>query len=475
MGSPDGEGQGIWRSLKGLRERLTRLQSRGLGAGMGSESGSAAAEGSRAKTSLGLNPQQDASIHTNSTTCHHGNTACTTCSTSNTTHTTNLMAEPSHMTLRDTHGHPTESWSTSPTAWAYNKSQTSSKNIVPPSLAKKMSMKAAILGAMIMAPMQSLLTQMAGTVDFMEVACSATSALSTEMEANGYSIQRVNYLEGFDLDKKAGTGKLTTSMKQLKPKMTWVSLPCTRLSSLTHLTPRTPEEQANFEKRQQRDLKRADEVSQAICQTLDDENDFAWEWPTGAAKGWRSRAIKRLEDKMRAIGRPLFWCRLHGCAYGLTFKGIPVKKGWTVMTSNRGLWLALQKKCPGHPEHLECRGHVAQASSYYPTAMVKAAVKAIIGAWTAYEDKANVSLSKDVQVHLLGVDEDESQQSWEGQARQDEPSIMALTRQRYPEERPTGKRLEQIKQTMLRIHRASGHPSMANLQQPATPLLGQWP
>ena len=168
---------------------------------------------------------------------------------------------------------------------------------------------------------------------------------------------------------------------------------------------------------------------------------------------------------MRAIGRPLFWCRLHGCAYGLTFKGIPVKKGWTVMTSNRGLWLALQKKCPGHPEHLECRGHVAQASSYYPAAMVKAAVKAIIGTWTAYEDKANISLSKDVQIHLLGVDEDESQQSWEGQARQDEPSIMALTRQRYPEERPTGKRLEQIKQTMLRIHRASGHPSMANLQQ----------
>ncbi|CAK9033189.1 unnamed protein product [Durusdinium trenchii] len=177
-----------------------------------------------------------------------------------------------------------------------------------------MSIKAAILGAMIMAPMQSLFTQMAGTVDFMEVACSATSALSTEMEANGYSIQRVNYLEGFDLDKKSGTEKLTTSMKQLKPKMTW--------------------EQANFEKRQQRDLKRADE-----------------------------------------------------------------------------------------------------ASSYYPTAMVKAAVKAIIGTWTAYEDKANVSLSKDVQVHLLGVDEDESQQSWEGQARRDEPSILALTRQCYPEER----------------------------------------
>ena len=66
-------------------------------------------------------------------------------------------------------------------------------------------------------------------------------------------------------------------MKSKKSRMTWVSLPCARLTSLTHLTQRSPEEQANLEKRQQRDLKRADEVSQAVCETLDESNDFARE------------------------------------------------------------------------------------------------------------------------------------------------------------------------------------------------------
>ena len=136
-----------------------------------------------------------------------------------------------------------------------------------------------------------------------------------------------------------------------------------------------------------------------------------------------------------------------------------------VMTSNRGLWMAFQKKCQAHAEHLECRGHVAQASAYYPIAMVKAVVKAVTGTWTSNEEKANISIAKDVQVHLLGFDEDETQKSWEGKAREEDPSILTLTRQRYPTEQPTGKKLEQMKQTMLRIHRASGHPSMTNLQQ----------
>ena len=68
--------------------------------------------------------------------------------------------------------------------------------MVPPSLAKKMSVTATLLGAMIMAPVQSMFTQMSGQGDFMEVACSATSSLSAETEAHGYSIQRINYLEG---------------------------------------------------------------------------------------------------------------------------------------------------------------------------------------------------------------------------------------------------------------------------------------
>ena len=251
-----------------------------------------------------------------------------------------------------------------PIPWNHQNNETK-KNMVTPSLAKKLSLKAAMLGALVMQPMQCLMSQMSGTVDLMEIACSPCSSLSSEMEAHGFSIHRVNYKSGFDLESKNGTWKLRQEIQTSPPRMMWVSLPCTRLTSLTNLTQRTEEEWANFHKRQQRDLKRADEVSQGVCDGLELGSDFAWEWPTGAAKGWKARCISRLVQKLRQLQRPVYWCRFHGCAYGLEFNGVPVLKSWTVLTSNRGLWLSLQRKCPGHPHHAECRGPVAQASAYY--------------------------------------------------------------------------------------------------------------
>ena len=149
------------------------------------------------------------------------------------------------------------------------------------SVARRVSVKAALLGALVMAPIRALLSQMAGSVDFMEVACSPVSFLSAAFENQGFTIQRVNYREGFDLESKAGTAKLFEMTSKLKPRFMWVSLPCRRLSSLVNLTQRTPEEWANFYKRQGRDLRRAQEVSTSVCAVLDQGGDFAWEWLQG--------------------------------------------------------------------------------------------------------------------------------------------------------------------------------------------------
>ena len=51
------------------------------------------------------------------------------------------------------------------------------------------------------------------------------------------------------------------------------------------------------------------------------------------------------------------------------------------------------------------------------------------------------------------------------QAREEEPSVLALTRQQMPVEMPKGKALENIKAMMIRVHKASGHSSFANLQR----------
>ena len=53
---------------------------------------------------------------------------------------------------------------------------------------------------------------------------------------------------------------------------------------------------------------------------------------------------------------------------------------------------------------------------------------------------------------------------FEDQARQEQPEVFALTRNRFPMEMPKHKQLELIKAQMLRVHKAAGHPSMANLQ-----------
>ena len=323
----------------------------------------------------------------------------------------------------------------------------------------------AAVGVMLMAPLAGLFSQMSGQPDFCEVACSPTSALCSEMERRGYTTKRYNYKNGYDLEKGIGTRMFNQDVKMHPPRAMWVSLPCTRLSSLVHLTERSPEEWARFEKRQQQDLRRAEEIADGVITTVENGGHFGWEWPTGAKKGWDSRAIRKIQRRMREMHKPLFWCTVDGCAYGLEFKGFPVKKSWTIMTSDKNLWLSLQKRCPGHSDHVHCRGVVAQASAYYPQAMVRAVVQAFTQTWRQSEENHNISMAKDVETYLLEIPGTEEDHNVEKSLREEDPTIFALSRNRFPEEPPKGRQLENIRQQMLRIHRASGHSSFTNLQR----------
>eukprot|EP00435_Cladocopium_sp_Y103_P069725 s59_g33.t2 len=280
---------------------------------------------------------------------------------------------------------------------------------VPPVTAKKLATNVAVLGAMMMTPLHDVLQQTSGTLDFLEVACSSTSSLSTEMETMGYTIQRINMLEGYDLEKMSGILKLKTLIEEKKPRHTWVSLACTRLTSLSNLTQRDEVEEAAFQKKRSRDLKRAEEVVEGTESILMNGDDLS------------------------------------------------------------------------HQDHVHCRGQVAKASAYYPQQMVKAVCKAISSTWTSKEDRAGLSLGRDVCHYLLEAEDVaeetygmrgcpcdcESYGIFKGHqlARQADHQIMALKRQRMPVEMPKGKALESIKSQMLRIHKASGHSAFANLQR----------
>ena len=109
---------------------------------------------------------------------------------------------------------------------------------------------------------------------------------------------------------------------------------------------------------------------------------------------------------MEDLKRPVFWRRFHGCAYGLEYKGIPVLKGWTVLTSNGKPWMSLQRKCPGHQEHCQCRDVAAQASAYYPPKMVHAVAHSIAGTWSEQDARSNASLAHDIESYLLDFHEE---------------------------------------------------------------------
>lgn len=59
--------------------------------------------------------------------------------------------------------------------------------------------------------------------------------------------------------------------------------------------------------------------------------------------------------------------------------------------------------------------------------------------------------------YLLEIPEVHEEQTVENKLREEDPSIFVLSRNKSPEVLPKGRQLENIRQQMLRIRRASGH------------------
>ena len=345
------------------------------------------------------------------------------------------------------------------------------EKVVRPSLAKRLALAAAMT-VTLMEPVREMINNVSPQVDVMEIACSPESTLTASFQQKGYYGERINFKTGYDLDTRKGTSRLADRIKEVVPRLAWVSFRCTRLSSLQNLTERTPEQWDAFLKRRGRDLSRCDEIARGLEPIISSGNDIAWEWPTSATPGWKSRAIKRLIHAIQRHGRSVYWIRVDGCAYGLEWKGIPLRKAWTILTTSRELWLTLNKRCDRSHEHAECRGQAAEASSYYPVSLCRDVVKGMEHRWRQERD----DLTKMVETYLLevpeGTDEETTSNLLPGESQgghhgfELEPQVMALSRKRLDlETAPTGKRLEAIKQMMLRVHRASGHPGMSNLVQ----------
>ena len=128
-------------------------------------------------------------------------------------------------------------------------------------------------------PVQGLMAQIQDVPDFVEVACAPNSSLTAKMESMGFACKRYNCKSGYDLSTTTGTSMLKSEFKLHPPRFSWISLPCTRISPPENLCDRTELEWCQFDKRVNKDMKRADGVSEAICSGLDANplSDFGWE------------------------------------------------------------------------------------------------------------------------------------------------------------------------------------------------------
>ena len=66
-----------------------------------------------------------------------------------------------------------------------------------------------------------------GRVDFAEVCCTSDSLLSGAVTSIGGRAAQCSHWNGFDLTTKAGTDKLKEDLLEKKPRVVWMTPPCT--------------------------------------------------------------------------------------------------------------------------------------------------------------------------------------------------------------------------------------------------------
>ena len=109
------------------------------------------------------------------------------------------------------------------------------EKVVRPSVAKRLALAAAMT-VTLMEPVREMINNVSPQVDVMEIACSPESTLTASFQQKGYYGERINFKTGYDLDTRKGTSRLADRIKEVVPRLAWVSFRCTRLSSLQNLT-----------------------------------------------------------------------------------------------------------------------------------------------------------------------------------------------------------------------------------------------
>ena len=259
-------------------------------------------------------------------------------------------------------------------------------------------------------------------LDVMEVCCEEDSLLVTMVEQRGGRGMRLGLFNGYDLLTDSGLQKPIQSLREHRPRVLWISMPCGATSPIQHLNELTPEAKKKSMKRRQRSKKLVRNGVKLMNEQLCLGGEVLQEWPF-PNDAWRQREVQELWHALEQAGRAEV-IRVDGCAYGLRCEEGFLKKPWMLRSSRPGLFTALGKRCNGQHEHVPTLGVKARRSALYTPSMCRAAARCIMD----FDP-----------VQTYGVLE----------VRPDYEGLKALTTQE----------LERLYATVVKLHRLCGHPS----------------
>ena len=286
--------------------------------------------------------------------------------------------------------------------------------------------------------------------------CSPYSFLTQACESEGLHCSRINLDNHFDLYRRQTYDVLFQKIKKERPKRIWVSTRCTYWCPWTSLNYNTEEKWAKLEgyRRKERGMFRLLFPFLESSLIEDDSTDLFMEWPT-RCQGWNEPLFLHFQERLRQAGRPLRFCRIDGCRYGLrSSSGGFLKKSWTIATTSQTFYhLYKTKTCVGNHAHDHVQGIETARSAYYPWRMVKS----IAQTWRK-------ELFPERRLSLLHapLPQHHSPAAFDlhaGELMDEDQEELGREQSNEPTQQERDEWIVQLK----KYHRASGHPNNFNL------------
>jgi len=354
------------------------------------------------------------------------------------------------------HRSSTEDWETDTFC-----SSTSTTSTLPWRIAKALMAMMTMMIATAHSDLRDLIR--GGQEDVWDMFCAPQSWLPSACQEQGLCCQRINLENNFDMyHRKEAYSALREKRGREKPKRMWVSARCTYWFGWTALNYNTEEKRAKLEayRRKERAMFRQLVPFLEESVILDEPLELFWEWPTRCA-GCEEPMFLRLQAFLQRLGKPLYFCRVDGCRYGLrSLSGGFLKKSWTIATASESFYNIYKTKvCVGSHEHDHIQGLETSRSTYYPWRMVVSFAQT----WRSelYPDKRLHALHAPAANMLSTVEMHEQLELFAG----DEIVVYDEEREGdvVPAVEPTAAEKRKWEAQLQKYHREAGHPNNFNL------------